>query len=293
MAAMQGALTDAVRNQILARLTWEHECLSDVPGANGEGSDPQLTKWYTSHTLAQLRFLWKVVECYEDGTRKCLEMIFSDVLYYCASAGGTLTSSGQIRRHHWGWIADNVRPKKPLEHNAIEAFRQRLIAFGGLIDASYTEVSPPILIQGDARNLPLTDNSVDLIVTSPPYVGVIDYTHANRLLYCWMGWSLIKDRSDEIGARSKRFRLGAVNEYLTDMRQCWNELARTLKPGGHCAIVIGESRKFPGTVDQTLAHLGELMAQVWGPIARTPTRRRVSDRGASDAVEYVCVYRKT
>jgi hypothetical protein len=33
----------------------------------------------------------------------------------------------------------------------------------------------PVLVQGDARHLPLPDASVDLIVTSPPYFGMRDY----------------------------------------------------------------------------------------------------------------------
>jgi len=32
-----------------------------------------------------------------------------------------------------------------------------------------------LVIRGDARTLPLPDESVDLIVTSPPYWGLRDY----------------------------------------------------------------------------------------------------------------------
>ena len=38
---------------------------------------------------------------------------FSDLLFACASTAGSLTSTGKIRRHHWGWVADNVRPRLP------------------------------------------------------------------------------------------------------------------------------------------------------------------------------------
>ena len=33
----------------------------------------------------------------------------------------------------------------------------------------------PLLLRGDARALPLADESVDVVVTSPPYFGLRDY----------------------------------------------------------------------------------------------------------------------
>ena len=38
-----------------------------------------------------------------------------------------------------------------------------------------------MLIQGDARRLPLADQSVQMIVTSPPYWGLRSYQHAQQL----------------------------------------------------------------------------------------------------------------
>ena len=43
-------------------------------------------------------------------------------------------------------------------------------------------MSTPLLVQGDARALPLPDASVDLIVTSPPYFGQRDYRDAGGSL---------------------------------------------------------------------------------------------------------------
>jgi DNA modification methylase len=138
----------------------------------------------------------------------------------------------------------------------------------------------------------LPDGVIDLIVTSPPYIGVIDYTHANRLLYAWMGWSMEHERRKEIGARFRRNRIAAVAEYLEEMRAARDEIWRVLRPGAFCAIVIGESRKFPGTVEHMVADFDERMPLVWGPISRRASRRRVSDREAREGVEYVCVFRK-
>jgi DNA methylase len=290
LAMLNGALDRRTRGELLARLTFEHQCRSERFGSNGEGADPVLVDWYAPDTLAQLRYLWSLVEAYKPQARKVLTAVFSDVLFNCASTGGSVTRTGKTRRHHWGWVADNVLPRSLVEHNAIELFRDRI---AGLDEFPVNPLaSSTLIIEQDARQIALQDSSVDLVVTSPPYIGMIDYISANRLLYYWMGWSMDHERQREIGARFRRHRHNVVGEYLIDMCAVRQEIQRVLRSKSFCAIVLGESKRFPGTVDRVLADFGQCIPLVWGPVARHPTRRRVSDRAARDAVELVCVFRK-
>lgn len=275
---------------LLERLTFDFECQSDESGTNGEGASKVLADWFAAGTLRQLKFLWKQVENSNSDIRPALELIFSDVLFASASPGAASTSTGRRRRHHWGWIADNVRPKQLVEHNAIEQFRERLIFLRQVHIASSD--NPPLVVRQDARALAIASESVDLVVTSPPYIAVIDYAHANRLLYAWKNWQLQEDRDLEIGARYRRGRKNLVSEYLADMQRVWSEVHRVMRSGAYCAIVIGESRKFPGVVDQTIAQLKNELNLVWGPKVRQPTRRRVSDRLARPAKEQILVFQK-
>ena len=280
------------KGEILRALTWDIYCRSDAPGKRGEGSDPDLVRWFTPVTLAQLRYLWSIIELEEDpAARQILTLAFSDVLFACASPGQAVTVTGKRRRHHWGWVADNVRPKVLVEHDACRLFESRIALIPECPPAYKT--TKVLVVQQDARRLGLSSNSIDLIVTSPPYIGVIDYSLANRLLYSWMGWPLAQDRNDEIGARFKRRRQTLAGEYLEEMRACWHELARVLRKGAHCAIVIGKSRRYSGIVDRTLGDLEKLMPKVWGPVKRIPSRRRVSDRYSQEAFEFLCVFRKS
>jgi hypothetical protein len=287
----RGGLERSIKDKLLASFVWRHQCRSESFGANGEGSDPSLSSWFSPMTLSQLRFLWELIEQQSDSrSRRILRLLFSDVLFGCASPGRAITSSGKRRRHHWGWVADNVRPTRAMEHDAIGFFESRL---AGLPEPTLpNSLASSLVIQQDARQLALPTSCVDLIVTSPPYIGMIDYSRANRLLYSWMNWKLADDRNNEIGARYKRRRLQAVDEYIDDMQACWREMCRVLRPGAHCAIVIGESRRFVGTVNRIVENLSKLLCPVWGPVIRTPSRRRVSDRGAHQAVEYLYVFRK-
>jgi len=276
--------------EIKAALTFDQLCRSNEYGSKHEGSDPALIDWYSADTLAQLRFLWRLIETLPIRPRKVHSAVFSDILFQCASTGGSVTRTGKKRRHHWGWVADNVVPKEPIEHNAIELFRSRLNTIP-TDEFPFRSGPPPIsIIQQDARSLALRDGVVDLIVTSPPYIGMIDYTHANRLLYAWMGWSLQTERQAEIGARFRRARKNVVADYMADMRAARGEISRVLRPGSYCAIILGQSKRFPGTVDAVFSDFGKVMKLVWGPTPRNPSRRRVSERAAGEPIEFIAVF---
>lgn len=76
---------------------------------------------------------------------------------------------------------------------------------------------------GDARNLNLIENeSIDLIVTHPPYANIISY-------------------SKEIdGDLSK---IGSISEYLKEMEVVASECFRVIKPNRYCCILVGDTRR--------------------------------------------------
>lgn len=260
--------------------------------------DPELRYWLNEDTLGQLNSIWALIERIRNvDTQNVLKMLFTDTLFACASTVQSKTSGGKIRRHHWGWIADNVRPQAPEWHNAIKIFRDRLVHACDVtlrIAPITSPISPdiPAIKREDIRSLSVPDESVDLVVTSPPYLGMIDYALANRLTYLWFGWPLIEDRDSEIGARCRRNRINAAEEYFESIRASCAQIYRVLRPGRFCAIVIGASRKFPSATEQTLQIFGEYLKPFWGPIRRFPTRRRVSERKGTETYESVCVFRR-
>jgi hypothetical protein len=269
------------------------------PSANSEAIrlelHPDLGAWFHPDTFSQLLNLWSRIESVEDvDLKEVFRVAFSDVLFSCASSGRPTTSGGHKRRHHWGWIADNVKPKILLWHDANRLFRNAVETISETIRAfPLCEASCIKIELADARAIPLPASSVDLVVTSPPYIAMIDYSTAQRLTYMWRGLSMDLERRQEFGARWRRDRLSEAADYESAIFASLTEIERVLKPEALCAIVIGASRKFPDMAEKVIASFAANLDPVWGPIPRTPTRRRVSVRQGEAPTEYICVFRKT
>lgn len=93
----------------------------------------------------------------------------------------------------------------------------------------------------DARKTPLDMASIDLIITSPPYINVFNYHQQYREVMELAGWDLLKIAKLEIGSnrknRANRF-LTAI-QYSIDMFMSLSEMKRVLTPDGRIIIVIG------------------------------------------------------
>jgi len=145
----------------------------------------------------------------------------------------------------------------------------------------------PVVLSGNAQALPLSSNSVDLIVTSPPYASnAIDYMRAHKFSLVWMQHSIDElslDRNHYIGAEAAssfpkdylpprtqavvnhigefdRKKSLSVARYYSDMFCVLREMNRVLKPG-RCAILVVSSSQIKGVdtcVDECLAEIGAL-----------------------------------
>jgi 16S rRNA G966 N2-methylase RsmD len=263
-------------------------------GRQGEGTDSELNSWFHPDTLTRLRRIWHAIEEVADpGPRAVLDMIFSDTLFACASTLRSSTSGGSKRRHHWGWVADNVRPRGLQWHDATKLFVERISRLHSVVTSIPHLAYPEAVVRlEDARSLSAADDSVDLVVTSPPYLGMIDYARANRLTYLWFGCPLTEDRDIEIGARWRRERKVEPASYLLAIESSCREISRVLRGGRYCAIVIGESRKFAGMAGHVIEAFEKYLIRIWGPWRRVPSRRRISERRGTEPYEYVCVFRK-
>lgn len=78
------------------------------------------------------------------------------------------------------------------------------------------------VLRGNVREMPLSDESVDLIVTSPPYWGLRSYTDGGEAL------------AGQIGTEE------TPQQYLEALWDCTAEWARVLAPGGSIFVNLGD-----------------------------------------------------
>jgi len=131
-----------------------------------------------------------------------------------------------------------------------------------------------VVKQSDARELPLVDNSIDLVFTSPPYATALDYPRAHFLSVAWMqkrlGLDLEQYKTNgatyigsERGRIGKNFILdekissytltqetllklaetdirqaNLIQRYFVDMSNVLREISRVLKLGSSAIIVV-------------------------------------------------------
>ena len=112
---------------------------------------------------------------------------------------------------------------------------------------------------GDSRKVELPDNSVDGIITSPPYSIALDYVENDAHSLKDMGYNLNEIRENFIGVRGKG--KDRVELYNSDMRKSYYEMYRILKNNRYAVIVIGNAT-YQGqevkTVEFTIDYMTEL-----------------------------------
>jgi hypothetical protein len=119
---------------------------------------------------------------------------------------------------------------------------------------------------GDARRMKIRSCSIDLVLTSPPYLNAIDYMRCSKFSLVWMGYTvgeIRKLRAESVGTEiglpyeddselssfMRRLELSElpkrqrqlVAAYIADMRSALREVARVLVPSGRAVYVLGEN----------------------------------------------------
>ena len=215
--------------------------------------------WFLPETQLQLLALMQVIEHLPDEPlRNFMEVAFSSIIV-TKSGGVSLARDLAHSRPH------RVTNKVP--RDAVQQFAARVRKNIRSITAIPQKDYQPIVQRGDARQLPLDDNAVDLVVTSPPYANAIDYMRAHKFSLVWFGdriEDLVTLRSRYIGtertsgisdeslpprAEAIIARLSVLDvpkarvlrKYYEDMRAAIRHMFRVLRPNRAVIIVVGSS----------------------------------------------------
>ena len=123
-----------------------------------------------------------------------------------------------------------------------------------------TSDQPVTVHHADARDLSLDSDSVDLVLTSPPYINVFNYHQKFRRSVEALQWDVLAVARSEIGSnrQNRGNRFLTVIQYCLDMASAIREAARVTKPGGRLIFILGRE----STVRGTPFFNGELIAEL-------------------------------
>lgn len=192
-----------------------------------------------------------------------------------------------------GWLSwkKNERPAEHIESDLFAKVHQMSNDIRQNDWATSTE-NKWLMYRADARALPVNDNSVYAVITSPPYPNRHDYTRvfAIELMFGFLDWeqtrslryqtleshpeskpirpnysefvlpSAVEHQIEEVSKVHKEARIPLMlRGYFIDLYICIKEMYRVLKKGGHCALVLGNAQYagIPIEVDIAAAEIGE------------------------------------
>jgi DNA modification methylase len=232
------------------------------PRSSNEETRKFLRYWFDDYVRRQLTALcWEIERIENSSTRDTLWCAFSKMII-AKQAGVSLAMDLSHSRPHKVY---SVAPVKPFDR-----FAQSVASVvANCCQVDDAETRPPASVKlGDARELSFSDESMDLVLTSPPYLNAIDYIRCSKFSLVWMGYNvenLRQIRATSIGtevsgnkgeedpritsmlrtlklepALPPRLRR-ILGIYTLDMLSAVGEVARVLKDGGRAVYVVGDS----------------------------------------------------
>lgn len=200
--------------------------------------DKKAAVFYSKKTFEQLLIIREILAEYDSTEANFTKAILLGILHGKSHIALSLSCS------HSYSMSPNYVKKYAKEHslrrpskNIIDEIRTR---------AELVLKDPlPLLIGeaycADSRKLPLKDESVDLIFSSPPYFNVQTYAWCNWLRLWFLGYDYRLVRKFLFESASERL-------YTDFMRKSLKELYRVLKEEKRCLIVAGDIQS--GRVDK-------------------------------------------
>lgn len=112
------------------------------------------------------------------------------------------------------------------------------------------------ILQEDSRNLSLKTNSVNSVISSPPYYHTLDYVHSNRLRL-WLC-----DQNDHQQEELTTNLIQQRSTYLDQMYLVGREMKRVLKKDGLLVFILGDVHLSPSKSLNTAEDIADLYEKI-------------------------------
>ncbi len=220
-----------------------------------------LKHWFTDDVLKQLGYIYYSIQKISDNDIKDFMLVAMASIIKKVSNADDISPKPYVSNKIKKTIPSVSKLYEDTIKRFIEAIKQLQSINMGKVE-----------LGGDATHIPLKDNSVDLAVTSPPYINAFDYVRTMRLENLWLHLTnendLLQSKKKYIGTESfsskdeekdleilndsellKQYyskilnidkkRALVVKKFFDEMKKNLQEVYRVLKKDSKYIIVIG------------------------------------------------------
>jgi DNA modification methylase/ribosomal protein S27AE len=198
---------------------------------------------FTKRNLLALSLLYKEISAVnEREARDFLRLAFSSALKWASRMSHLRGSIVEGWAMHAYWVYP-----KALEINVWNTFHRRCIAVARGKSYSNKEIgdyyrraesfkdllndkATCLILTQSSTELPIEDESVDVIITDPPYGGNVNYAELADYWMVWLNQNKVTDKTAEIIIN--RTQKKGLDEYELGLTQVFKECYRVLKKGG-------------------------------------------------------------
>jgi len=239
--------------------------------------DPWFRKWFQGDVLDDLLVIDHAIDQLKDPTlRTVARVAFSDILRRSSKA-------------HSGYpnvMFDKSAPKKERPGKAFQRALENICRMIQTLSGAGVDWTKVSVREGNATSTGLEDDSVDAIVTHPPYVGSIPYAEYGLLSLKWLG--VDPKGLDRALTGGRRQTADVVQRFRNDYGLMFQEAFRVLRPGRHLFVMVGNPVVKGSVVD--LTHMTQALATEAGFGMVVATSRKGINRRANKMGEEALLF---
>lgn len=216
--------------------------------------------WFADKQRLQLARLSRAIDAISDcQLRAVAQIALSRIIITKAPKASLAADTSHSRPHR---VTDGSR------YDVFVGFSHSMDNLVRLLDARDL-VGTASAYRDDCRTLKSVDtSSIDMVITSPPYLNAIDYMRGHKFALIWLGYSipeLRRIRSVSIGAERRldgpaesvandfvtqlqrsatnpdQFPTAMLTRYAHDLLHFAKQMRRVMRPAGHLIAVVGNS----------------------------------------------------
>ncbi len=199
-----------------------------------EDEDKDASIFFSDYTFKQILILKKILFSEKSDTANFIKGVILGLLH------GSSNLSLSLKSSHSYSMSPNYVKKYSIDHNLVKPDRDVLMCVYEKSKLLLQSGLPNLkgkAFNSDSRNLPIPDNSVDLIFTSPPYLNVQTYARSNWLRL----WFLGKDYKH---VKSQLMESGSEKKYYKFMEESLLELRRVMRKNKSLFLVVGNVKSY-------------------------------------------------